>query len=170
MTTHEQAGLPGRGNLRLVPLAPEHAAALTTWRYPAPYDVYDLVGAAPADLLDPRAGFHALLAGEELVGFRSYGADGRVPGYDYEAHHPGALDTGGGLRPDLTGRGLGRTAIAAGLAHGRALFAPTAFRVSVAAFNHRALRVLTSLGFERVDGFAATRDGAAFEVLLLRER
>ena len=93
-----------------------------------------------------------------------------MPGWDYDAHHPGALDTGGGLRPDLTGRGLGRAAIAAGLAHGRALFAPTAFRVTVAAFNTRALRVLAALGFERVDGFEAAYDGRPFEVLLRRER
>ncbi|MFC5178826.1 GNAT family N-acetyltransferase [Nocardioides taihuensis] len=161
--------LPDPSDLRLAPLAPAHAAALVTWRYPAPYDVYDLADADPADLLDPDAGFHALLAGEELVGFRSYGADGRVPGWDYDGHHPGALDTGGGLRPDLTGRGLGRAAIAAGLAHGRALFAPTAFRVTVAAFNTRALRVLAGLGFERVDGFEAAYDGRPFEVLLRQE-
>ena len=161
--------LPDVSDLRLVPLAPAHAAALVTWLYPAPYDCYDLGDADPDDLLDPAACFHALLAGEELVGFRSYGADGRVPGWDYDAHHPGALDTGGGLRPDLTGRGLGRAAIAAGLAHGRMLFDPPAFRVTVAAFNQRALRVLAVLGFERVDGFAAARDGQLFEVLLREE-
>ena len=49
------------------------------------------------------------------------------------------------------------------------LFAPPAFRVTVAAFNTRALRVLGSLGFERVDGFAAARDGRPFEVLVRRE-
>jgi ribosomal-protein-alanine N-acetyltransferase len=161
--------LPDPRDLRLVPLTPAHAAALVTWRYPAPYEVYGFGDASPDDLLDPGACFHALLAGEELVGFRSYGADGRVPGYDYDAHHPGALDTGGGLRPDLTGRGLGRAAIAAGLALGRALFGPPAFRVTVAAFNQRALRVLGALGFERVDGFAAAQDGRPFEVLLRQE-
>lgn len=164
--------------LRLEPLDRTRAAELTTWHYPPPYDLYDLTDVDPDELADPAAGFHALLAGREpvggeLVGFRSYGADGRVPGFDYEAHDAGlphgpALDTGGGLRPDLTGRGLGREAIAAGLAHGRALFAPDAFRVTVAAFNRRALRVLGSLGFEEQGAFAAANE-REFVVLLRSE-
>lgn len=153
-------------SLRVAPLTREHADDLVTWRYEPPYDVHDLVGATPEELLDPAAGFHALLAGEELVGFRSYGADGRVPGWDYD---DAALDTGGGLRPSLTGQGLGRAAIAAGLAHGRAAYAPNAFRVTVAAFNTRALRTVESLGFARVGSFAARADGREFHVLVRSE-
>ena len=37
-------------------------------------------GAEPDELLDPAAGFHAVLAGEKLIGFRSFGPDGQVPG------------------------------------------------------------------------------------------
>ena len=40
--------------------------------------------ADPDELLDPALGFHAVLAGEELIGFRSFGPDGRVPGWDYD--------------------------------------------------------------------------------------
>ena len=47
----------------------------------------------------------------------SFGPDGRVPGWDYDET---ALDTGGGLRPSLTGQGLGRAVISAGLDFGRA--------------------------------------------------
>lgn len=64
---------------------------LCTWRYPAPYDCYDMTGADPGELLRPELAFHAVLSGEQLVGFRSYGADGRVPGWDYDDL---ALDTG----------------------------------------------------------------------------
>jgi len=110
--------------------------------------------------------FHAVLAGERLVGFRSFGVDGQVPGWEYD---DSALDTGGGLRPELVGRGLGRDAIAAGLAFGRAVFAPAAFRVTVASFNARALRTVESLGFARVGRFDATRDGRGFEVLVRPE-
>jgi [ribosomal protein S18]-alanine N-acetyltransferase len=152
--------------LHLAPLTREHAQDLSTWRYPAPYDVYDLVGVDPDDLLQPELGFHAVLTGERLVGFRSFGPDGRVPGGDYD---DSALDTGGGLRPDLTGRGLGRAVVAAGLDHGRRLFAPAAFRVTVALFNTRALRTVESLGFERVAAFRADRDGREFVVLVRPE-
>ena len=139
---------------------------LATWRYESPYDVYDFGGAELDDLLDPAAGFHAVLAGAELIGFRSFGPDGQVPGWDYD---DSALDTGGGLRPSLTGQGLGRAVIAAGLDFGRAQFAPAAFRVTVAGFNARARRTVESLGFEHVASFAAPRDGRPFDVLVKRE-
>lgn len=153
-------------SLRIAPLTRAHAEDLATWRYDPPYDVYDMTGAAPDDLLDPELGFHAVLAGDRLVGFRSFGPDGRVPGWDYD---DSALDTGGGLRPSLTGQGLGRAAIAAGLAYGRDRFAPAAFRVTVASFNARARRTVESLGFEVVGSFAARRDGRPFDVLVRDE-
>ncbi|QSR32138.1 GNAT family N-acetyltransferase [Nocardioides sp. S5] len=154
-------------SIRIAPLTRAHAEDIVTWRYAAPYGVYDMADAQPDDLLDPALGFHAVLAGDELIGFRSFGPDGRVPGWDYD---DSALDTGGGLRPSLTGQGLGRAAIAAGLDFGRARFAPAAFRVTVASFNARARRTVESLGFEVVGSFAARRDGRPFDVLVRDER
>lgn len=125
-----------------------------------------MVETDPDDLLQPELGYHAVMSGDRLIGFRSFGSDGQVPGWDYD---DSALDTGGGLRPELTGQGLGRSAIAAGLAFGREQFAPAAFRVTVASFNARALRTVKSLGFERIDSFRASRDGRKFEVLVRAE-
>jgi ribosomal-protein-alanine N-acetyltransferase len=153
-------------SIRIAPLTLAYAEDVATWRYQPPYDVYDMTGAAPDDLLDPELGFHAVLAGDRLIGFRSFGPDGRVPGWDYDES---ALDTGGGLRPSLTGQGLGRVAIAAGLDFGRARFAPAAFRVTVASFNARARRTVESLGFEVVGSFTARRDGRPFDVLVRDE-
>lgn len=161
---------PGVGplpDLQVAPLRREHAIDICTWRYAAPYACYDMTDADPDWLLQPESGFHALLAGDRLIGFRSFGPDGQVPGWDYDDR---ALDTGGGLRPELVGQGLGRQAIAAGLAFGRARFAPQAIRVTVATFNARALRTVEDLGFHRVGRFDAVSDGRSFEVLLRPER
>ena len=152
--------------LRLAPLTGEQALAIVTWRYPPPYDCYDMTGAGPDELLTPGAGYFAVLAGGRLVGFWAFGDDGRVPGGEYD---DSALDIGGGLRPELVGRGLGREVVAAGLAHGRELFAPIAFRVTVASFNERALRTVEAAGFRRVDRFVAPT-GRSFEVLVRAER
>lgn len=154
-------------DLRLEPLSRRHAVDVTTWRYSPPYDCYDMTGARPDELGTEDSGFYAVLDGDRLVAFRSFGPDGRVPGWDYD---DSALDTGGGLRPELVGRGLGREVIAAGLAFGRATFAPPAFRVTVASFNVRALRTVESLGFVGRGRFDATRDGRSFEVLVRPER
>lgn len=151
--------------MHIEPVTPERAAQIVTWRYPAPYDCYDMTGADPAFIADPASGFFALVDAGELIGFRSFGADGQVPGGSYD---DSALDTGGGLRPDLTGQGLGRIAIRTGLEFGGREFAPAAFRVTVAAFNIRALRVVTSLGFLPSESFAATSDGRRYQILVRR--
>ena len=164
MREHPAGGRPP--SMHVVPLTPEHARDIRAWRYPPPYDCYDMTGADPDWLVDPAAGFHALVADGRLVGFRSFGADGRVPGWEYDDR---ALDTGGGLRPQLVGQGWGRHAISAGLAFGRERFAPEAFRVTVATFNVRALRVVRALGFEPVGQFRAATDGTSFEVLVRPE-
>jgi [ribosomal protein S18]-alanine N-acetyltransferase len=144
----------------------QFAAEVVTWRYPPPYDYNDMTSADPAFLADPASGFFALTDDGELIGFRSFGADGQVPGGDYSA---GALDTGGGLRPDLTGRGLGRLAVGTGLEFGRQRFSPPAFRVTVASHNARALRVVESLGFLRSSSFRSLADGMSFEILIRPE-
>jgi ribosomal-protein-alanine N-acetyltransferase len=145
----------------------QFADDIVTWRYDIPYDCYDMTDADPVFLADPASGFLALTDAGGLIGYRSFGPDGQVPGWDYDES---ALDTGGGLRPDLTGRGLGRQAIATGLDYGRRQFAPAAFRVTVAAFNLRAQRVVESLGFRRTASFSATADGRPFEILVRPER
>jgi hypothetical protein len=156
--------------VRIVNMTAEYAADIITWRYPEPYTCYDLVGAEPTYFLNPANGFYALVDEDgSLLGYRSFGPDGQVPGGAYD---DASLDTGGGLRPELTGlsRGLGRRSIATGLAFGRQRFRPPAFRVTVADFNTRARHVVESLGFSYTSSFNATTDGSRFTILLLKER
>jgi GNAT superfamily N-acetyltransferase len=141
-----------------------YAEQVARWRYPEPYGRYDGAGDV-SFLVDPSNGYYAVVEGQELVAFRCFGPDAQVPGGDYSAD---ALDTGGGLRPDLTGQGLGRGVIAAGLQFGRSRFSPTAFRLTVAAFNGRALRSVQSLGFVQHQRFHSTADGDEYVVLVRR--
>ena len=41
----------------------EYAADIVTWRYPEPYDCYDMTGADPAFLINPASGYFALTDG-----------------------------------------------------------------------------------------------------------
>ena len=151
--------------MQIVSMTAAYARDVVTWRYPAPYNCYDMTG-DPEFLTDPRNGFYALVDDTGLIGFRSFGADGQVPGGQYNSL---ALDTGGGLRPELVGQRIGRAAIATGLAFGREQFRPAAFRVTVAGFNQRALRVVTALGFQAVDRFTALTNGRPYEILVRPE-
>jgi ribosomal-protein-alanine N-acetyltransferase len=150
---------------QVVPLTPIHANKMIHWKYPQPYERYSLVGTPMSAFSDPANGFVALVDTQgELVGYRSFGPDGRVPGGAYDEQ---ALDTGGALRPDLTGRGLGRPAVEMGLQYGWTTFDATALRVTVWAQNQRALKVVRSLGFEDFDRFTAVSNGDEYVILTL---
>jgi ribosomal-protein-alanine N-acetyltransferase len=149
--------------MRIVAMTAAYAADIITWRYPAPYDCYDMTGADAGFIAGADSGYYALADQAGLIGFRSFGADGQVPGGGYDST---ALDTGGGLRPELTGQGLGRAAIQAGLDFGQREFAPPAFRVTVASFNLRALRVGRALGFRDIASFPAASGGRSYEILV----
>jgi RimJ/RimL family protein N-acetyltransferase len=153
-------------NLHLVPIDEPSARSILGWRYEPPYDLYNAdpskLDEDLAHLLDPATAYYAIRDTEELVGFRCFGRDAQVPGGNYEGS---ALDTGGGLRPDLTGRGLGLGMLNAGLDFGRAMFHPPAFRVTVAAFNQRALIVCQRAGFEPIQSFVRNQDEREFVML-----
>lgn len=151
------------------PIDASAAAAIAGWQYPPPYEWYNGNSTLEevAWLLDPANSYFAVYQDDALIAFRCFGRDGQVEGGDYTA---AALDIGGGLRPDLTGRGLGATLLEAGLSFGRQLFAPPAFRVTVAAENERALIVCRRAGFEAAQRFRRAGDGREFVVLIKSER
>jgi [ribosomal protein S18]-alanine N-acetyltransferase len=148
----------------------DSARQIANWHYDPPYDVYNC---DPNDveeyirlLLNPRYHYYTVWneAGE-LIAFRCFGEDAQVPGGDYSAE---ALDMGGGLRPDLTGKGLGARVIEAAFEFARRNFAPKAFRVTVAVFNKRALRVCEKVGYRPIQTFQSISSGQDF-VVLMRE-
>lgn len=150
------------------PMATPYAQQIVAWRYDPPYDLYNVSTGDPTVeirwLIDPANAYFALLDEQnDLIGFRCFGADAQVPGGDYSAN---ALDTGGGLCPDLTGRGLGRSVLEAGLAFGQQVFDPPGWRVTVAAFNERALRMCRSAGFQPIQHFARRSDRRVFVMLV----
>ena len=156
--------------LSFQPMTRAAAESMTDWVYSAPYNIYGYHTRNRAEALTyltaPINRFFAAFDGNELVGFRSFGADGRVAGGDYDGRY---LDTGGGLRPDLTGRGLGQSAIAQGLHFGASVFRTTRFRVTIAGFNLRAQTVCRRLGFHVTQQFIRPHDRAEFLVFSIDE-
>jgi RimJ/RimL family protein N-acetyltransferase len=87
-----------------------------------------------------------------------------VPG---GAYADDAVDVGGGLRPELVGQGLGRAFLDAIAAAAGRRFAGRALRATVAAFNRRALKLVTGAGFVEVERFRRP-DDLEFVVLVRR--
>ncbi len=147
-----------------------YAYQIATWRYEVPYDFYGYTDSDYesniAYLTDERNEFFAVVSEGSLIGFRSFGEDGRVHGGNYDDSY---LDTGGGLRPDLTGNGIGEEIVRKGLEFGSALFDTERFRVTIAAFNKRALTICRRLGFHECKKFQRESDDAEFVVLTLEK-
>ena len=146
------------------------ARDIAAWRYPPPYDLYNC---DPADVetqvktfLNPTNHYFTVWNDQtDRIAFRCFGPDAQVPGGDYRAP---ALDMGGGLRPDLTGQGLGAPVLQAAFTFARHTFDPPAFRATVAAFNQRALRVCKRVGYRPVQRFQHAGSGREFVVLWRR--
>ncbi len=151
------------------------ARQIVAWRYPAPYNVYDMapedappgvVEEAVASLLDPANQCFAVEDEDgSLLGFCSFGADGQVPGYDYDSLD--ALDLGAGMHPDKVGQGRSRAFLQAILDFGREQYHPTHFRVTIARFNARSRRMCERAGFVHEATFTGPNPpGLVFDVLV----
>lgn len=105
---------------------------MASWRYDPPYDFYD------SDV-DP------VLNPERFFAVRD--EPGAVVGHYYFEQKGDTLEYGIGLRPELTGQGLGLEVFLAGLDFARERFAPTTITLAVAAFNARAITVYKRAGF-----------------------
>lgn len=135
---------------RIVPRLQRHEAAISRWHYEGAYAFYNAKESLTAECPDQPAGENSFVwidSGGEVLGHVSYGPDGRIPtveGYEYAGD---ALDIGLGLRPDLCGRGLGAAFVALCVQFGREQYGAARFRLSVAAFNERAIRTYKRAGF-----------------------
>jgi [ribosomal protein S18]-alanine N-acetyltransferase len=144
---------------RFTQLSQEDAEAIAEWHYPEPYSFYDWT-ADPGDLrelLDPALRGEAYWAvkddADELIGYFSFKPKGST------------VEIGLGLRPDLTGRGLGASFLAAGLGFARARFSAERFTLAVATFNERAIKVYERAGFSRERTYMHSTNGGEWEFL-----
>jgi ribosomal-protein-alanine N-acetyltransferase len=133
------------------------AREISGWRYEPPYDFYDATADPDdlAELLDPerrRGVYFSVLDGEnDLIGF-----------FQFEKKD-GTVDVGLGLRPSLTGKGLGAEFVMSGLAFAGERFSPERFTLSVATFNRRAIGVYERAGFRRGEVYLHETNGGEHE-------
>ena len=121
-------------NFRVEPATANLFSERAAWSYPPPYDFYDDDGVAPNN---PER-FYSVRA-----------EDGTVAGFFYFEDRGDAIFYGLGLRPDLTGRGLGTAFVNAGLEFAQSRFGRRRMVLDVAEFNERAIRVYERAGFRR---------------------
>jgi [ribosomal protein S18]-alanine N-acetyltransferase len=124
-------------------MSDEDAREISRWHYEPPYDFYDATSDQDdlQELLDPERRKDSYFSVRDesgaLVGFFQFEREDKI------------VDVGLGMRPDLTGKGLGVGYLLAGLEFARERFAPERFTLSVTTFNERAIRTYERAGFER---------------------
>jgi [ribosomal protein S18]-alanine N-acetyltransferase len=144
---------------RFKPMSERQAHAVAGWHYDPPYDFYDWEADEEdlAELLDParREGRYFAVTDDrgDLVGFAAFSTEGD------------AVEVGLGLRPDLTGRRLGLSFLLSSLEFARGRYAPARFRLAVATFNQRAIRVYERAGFRRDESYPHRTNGGEHEFL-----
>jgi phosphoglycolate phosphatase len=141
------------------------ARTVASWRYPPPYDTYDVTGDDAWRTLLTREpdgeGYYPIVA-TGVVGYVCFGAEARVVGQTVE---PGTCDVGMGIRPDLLSARIGSRALRQAMDLGRRLFQPTGFRAAVAAFNDRSLQLCRSAGFVAVREFVGPEERPFVELV-----
>jgi ribosomal-protein-alanine N-acetyltransferase len=117
---------------------------MTQWQYAPPYELYsgdDKPPNNPERFLDVRD------------------EDGETIGFYYFEPRGDAVFFGLGLRPDLTGRGIGSEFVKRGLRFARRRFGRARIVLDVAAFNKRAITVYERSGFRVVGSHRRVVEG-----------
>jgi ribosomal-protein-alanine N-acetyltransferase len=133
------------------------AGEIAAWRYPEPYSFYDS-DRDPDDLavlLDPAGWGSRYFAGDD--------EQGRLAGFFQFTATDEVVEIGLGLRPELTGHGLGAAFVAAGLEFAEERFGAREHALAVAAFNRRAIAVYERAGFREVRRYEHFTGGALHE-------
>ena len=129
--------------MRVVEWREAYGPEVAEWHYEPPYDFYDLAS-DPEDaaaMADPAQADHRRAV---------LGDDGSLEAFLWFDWHGNVVEVGIGLRPDLTGRGLGESFLRAQLEYAAEQWRPATFRLFVAAWNERAIRLYERLGFREV--------------------
>ena len=141
-----------------------YAHAIANWHYEGIYAFYDMDQDIKdlEELLDPHSwrGKYCAVVNErgELIGFFCFEKEDE------------AVVIGLGLKPDCTGERLGQAFVEAGLEYAKQKFDPATFRLSVATFNQRAIRVYEKVGFKADGVFMNETNGGQYEFLrMVRE-
>jgi len=135
------------GNMqRITDMTKEYARIISGWKYGGIYSIYDESEENIDDFMN-GSHFAYVDADQELVGYFCFGKDARIPTVEQNVYDDDFIDVGLGLKPDLCGNNLGLTFLNKGMQYARDLYDTSNFRLTVAAFNERAIKVYERAGF-----------------------
>lgn len=142
--------------MKLKTLTESEANEIITWKYPEPYSFYNFEDSEEImqELLDGTY-YSVRDETDQLIGFFCYGKNAQVPAGGEAGLYPGenVCDIGLGMKPELTGQGFGQAFLKWGIDYALKHDTPNQLRLSVAAFNKRAIRLYSKAGFREGGSF-----------------
>lgn len=132
------------------------AKQISKWIYKEPYSIYSMDGSDNCiDELLNGTYFSASDEENNLIGYYCFGESAQVPvGNQFGAYNcKDIIDIGLGINPNLCGQGLGLKFFNSGLDYARNNLSAKRFRLTVATFNQRAIKVYQKAGFEKSNSF-----------------
>jgi ribosomal-protein-alanine N-acetyltransferase len=154
-----------------MPLNKEYASIISKWQYNEPYSLYSMDGTNECiSELMSKEYFYTLDQEGHLVGFICYGNSARVPGgYDKGIYKDkDYLDIGLGLAPEYTGKGIGLDITNQCMIYFGTKFSIKKFRLVVATFNQRAIKVYERVGFIKGEKFKSKVSNNEMEFMVMR--
>jgi [ribosomal protein S18]-alanine N-acetyltransferase len=138
--------------LKIQDMTESFVKEILLWNYEPPYDFYNNETTEETISEFMNGDYFAVVDGmNSLIGFFCLGISSQVPaGRDLNAYDENMIDIGLGLKPELTGNGLGKiflTFILRHIENNNKLSRP--LRLTVATFNKRAIRLYENVGFTK---------------------
>jgi len=135
------------GKTNIIEMTRIYSSQISKWKYDDIYSFYDHNEETVEAYLD---GTHYACTDTdgELVGYYCFGKDARIPTIEDNVYDDDYLDFGLGLKPDLCGKNYGLSFVMEGLTFAENNFNVKCFRLSVAVFNERAIKVYKKADFQ----------------------
>ena len=124
----------------------EYAEDISTWKYDDIYSFYNHNESNITEYMDGT--YYACLDNDgDLIGYFCFGENARIPTIEDDVYDDDFIDIGLGMKPSLCGKGQGLSFFLSGLNFAIKQFNTKQFRLSVAVFNERAIKVYKNAGF-----------------------
>ncbi len=156
--------------LKIAHMHYNEAKQISKWIYKAPYSIYSMDGSDDCINELIQENYYSVTdENNHLIGYYCFGESAQVPaGKHFSIYDSNDLtDIGLGINPDLCGQGLGLNFLHKGLVFARTNFSTKRFRLTVAAFNHRAINVYQKAGFEKCNSFTRIIENSKTEFLVM---
>jgi len=144
--------------MNVQPLTAGHAEVISSWVYEGEYSIYN-----HDECIVDECHFAFLSDEGELLGYMCFGEEARIPTVEENVYCGDFLDIGLHIRPDLTGKGLGKLFLKTCIEHAEG----NSIRAAIASFNSRAINLCVSAGFVVKQEVTHRNTGYKFTIVTL---